>query len=129
MCGSTDSVSMAVLLWQFFDNITSSTDTTDFIPFSTSDRSVTAANDIAIQLFSRNDAITLEHDDTVVLRFIVNPGLTVLIQRLRAAGEYIRNTATVNIIDDDRKYVLVYTAKIIQLHTWYIHTHVQKMHT
>ena len=83
-----------------------STDTTDFIPFSTTDRTVTATNDIAIQLFSRNDDITLEYDDTVILRFIVNPGLAGLIQQLRDAGEYIRDFAIVNIIDSDRKYLI-----------------------
>ena len=78
-------------------------DTTDFQPFSTTDRTVSADHDIAIQLFSRNDDITLEYNDTVILRFIVNPGLAGLIQLLEAAGEYIRHTATVDIIDNDRK--------------------------
>ena len=64
---------------------------------------VTAADDIAIQLFSRNDDITLEYNDTVILRIIVNPGFAVLIQLLEDAGEYIRDTAIVNIIDSDRK--------------------------
>ena len=64
---------------------------------------ITATNDIAIQLFSRNDAITLEYNDTVILRFIVNPRLADLIQQLEAAGEYIRDTAIVDIIDNDRK--------------------------
>ena len=64
---------------------------------------INAANDIAIQLFSRNDDITLEYNDTVILRFTVNPGIAGLIQQLRAAGEYIRDTAIVDIIDNDRK--------------------------
>ena len=76
---------------------------TDFQPFSTTDQTITAANDIAIQLFSRNDDITLEYNDTVILRFIANPGLATLIQLLEAAGEYIRDTAIVDIIDNDRK--------------------------
>ena len=80
-----------------------STDTTDFQPFSTYQRTVTAANDIDIQLFSRNDAITLEYDDTVVLRFIVHPALARLIQQIEAAGEYLRDNAIVDIIDNDRK--------------------------
>ena len=80
-----------------------STDTTDFQPFSTTNRMVTAANDIDIQLFSRNDDITLEYNDTVVLRFIVNPGLAGLIQHIEAAGEYLRDNAIVNIIDNNRK--------------------------
>ena len=81
--------------------------TTDFQPFSTSDHPVTATNDIAIQLFSKNDDITLEYNDTVILKFIVNPGHAFLIQQLEAAGEYIRDTVTVDIIDDDRKYLVV----------------------
>ena len=76
---------------------------TDFQPFSITDQTVTAAADIAFQLFSRNDDITLEYNDTVILRFIVNPGFAGLIQQLEAAGEYIRDTATVDIIDNDRK--------------------------
>ena len=77
---------------------------TDFQPFSTPNRTVvTATNDIAIQLFSRDDYITLEYNDTVILRFISNPAITGLIQQLEAAGEYIRDTATVDIIDNDRK--------------------------
>ena len=73
------------------------------MPFSTHDRMVTATDDITIQLFSRSDAITLEYDDTVILRFILYSGLAGLIQQLEAEGEYFRNTATVNIIDSDRK--------------------------
>ena len=76
---------------------------TDFIPFSTPDRTVTASHDVAIQLFSRNDDITLEFD-TVILRFFVHPGLAILIQQLEATGEYIRDSAIVDIIDSDRKY-------------------------
>ena len=90
-------------------------DTTDFIPYSTTDQTVTATNDIVIQLFSRNDAITLEYDDTVILRFIVNPGLAGLIQQLRDVGEYIRDFAIVDIIDSDRKCVLL--AKFSYTHT------------
>ena len=37
------------------------------------------------------------------MRFIVRSGLAVLIQQLRIAGEYIRDTATVDIIDNDSK--------------------------
>ena len=76
---------------------------TDFQPFSTTDQVITADNDIAIQLFSRNDDITLEYNDTVILKFIVRSGLETLIQQLEAAGEYIRDTAIVNIIDNDCK--------------------------
>ena len=91
---------------------------TDFQPFSTPDLTVTVTNDIAIQLFSRNDYITLEYNDTVILRFIVHPGLAPLIQQLEAAGEYIRDTATVDIIDNDRKQLVLlsdYTPDIIYI--------------
>ena len=64
---------------------------------------VTATDDIVIHLFSRNDDITLEYDDTVILRFIVIPGFFSLIPQLEAAGEYIRDTAIVDIIDNDSK--------------------------
>ena len=64
---------------------------------------ITTTSDIAIQLFSRNDDIILEYNDTVILRFIAAPGVTPLIQALEAAGEYIRDTAIVDIIDNDRK--------------------------
>ena len=80
-----------------------SIDITDFQPFSTPDRMVTVNDSIAIQLFSRNDDITLEYNDTAILRYIVNPGLADLIRDLKAEGEYIRDTATVDIIDNDRK--------------------------
>ena len=65
---------------------------------------VTATNDVIVQLFSRNDAITLEYNDTVILKFFTIPGLADLIQQLEAAGEYIRESAIVNVIDNDRKY-------------------------
>ena len=64
---------------------------------------VTATNDIPIQLFSRNDDITLEYNDTVILIFTFNPGQHSISHQLEAAGEYVRITATVNIIDNDRK--------------------------
>ena len=78
-------------------------DAADFLFFSTPGDTVTATNDITMQLFSRSDDITLEYNDTVILRFIVPPELAPLIQQLEAAGEYIRDTAIVNIIDVDRK--------------------------
>ena len=54
-----------------------------------------------IRLFTDNDEITLEYDDRVLLRFTPdNPGL---IPGLEGMGEYIRDTATVHIIDNDCK--------------------------
>ncbi|CAI8012408.1 hypothetical protein GBAR_LOCUS7955 [Geodia barretti] len=54
-----------------------------------------------IRLFAANDDITLEYDDRVLLRF--TPDIPDLIPGLEANGEYIRDTATVNIIDKDCK--------------------------
>ena len=75
----------------------------DFQSLALNNRMVTATEDIGIQLFSDNDAVTLEYNDTVILRFIVNPGLAPLIQQLQNEGEYIRDTAVVDIIDNDSK--------------------------
>ena len=49
-----------------------------------------------ITLVTINDDITLEYDDTIVLRF--NPYLP-----FEESGEFIRDTIAVNIIDNDRK--------------------------
>ena len=54
-----------------------------------------------IRLFTSNDETTLEYDDSVILTF--TPDNSALIPGLQAVGEYIRDTATVNIIDKDSK--------------------------
>ena len=54
-----------------------------------------------IRLFTANDEITLEYDDRVLLRF--TPDNPDLIPGLEGMGEYIRDTATVHIIDSDCK--------------------------
>lgn len=53
-----------------------------------------------IRLFTSNDEITLEYDDTIILTF--TPTFPT-IEILEADGEFIRNTATVFIIDNDCK--------------------------
>ena len=59
-----------------------------------------------ICLFTTNDEITLEYDDTVILTFTPdNPHLLFGIER---DGEYIRDTATVSIIDNDSKLAELY---------------------
>ena len=58
-------------------------------------------NSAKIRLFTINDAITLEYEDSVILRF--NPASPLLIPGVEGVGEFIRDTATVNIIDNDRK--------------------------
>ena len=54
-----------------------------------------------IELCTRNDAVTLEYDDTVLLVF--SPDESDLIQIYEDEGEYIRDIVTVHIIDNDRK--------------------------
>ena len=58
-------------------------------------------NSANIRLFTTNNEITLEYDDTVILRFRAQlPGF---VQNVQNAGEFIRDVAIVNIIDNDRK--------------------------
>ena len=54
-----------------------------------------------IRLFTANDEVTLEYEDRVRLNF--NSTAADLITALEAMGEYVRNTAIVNIIDNDCK--------------------------
>ena len=55
-----------------------------------------------IELRTRNDDITLEYDGTVELVF--TPDEDDLIEFYEDEGEYIRATAVVNIVDNDREY-------------------------
>ena len=75
-----------------------SVDTSDFQRLTP----IRVTNSAHIRLFTANDEITLEYDDDrVLLRFTPdNPGL---IPALEGYGEYIRDTATVHIIDSDCK--------------------------
>ena len=57
-----------------------------------------------IRLFTRNDEITLEYNDSVILMF--TPDNDTLIPGIEDVGEYVRNTTTVIIIDNDRMYSL-----------------------
>ena len=54
-------------------------------------------NKTEIRLFTSNDQTTLEYDDRVILTF--TPDNPALIDGLEAHGEYVRDTAIVNIID------------------------------
>ena len=54
-----------------------------------------------IELRTRNDDITLEYDDTVILVF--TPDEDDLIEFYESEGEYIRDSVVVQIIDNDRK--------------------------
>ena len=63
--------------------------------------SIRVTNSADIRLFAAEDANSLEYDDRVLLRFI--PDNPALILALEDNGEYIRDTATVNINDSDGK--------------------------
>ena len=54
-----------------------------------------------MRLFTANDEVTLEYEDRVLLVF--NPTTANLITALERVGEHVRNTAIVNIIDNDCK--------------------------
>ena len=65
--------------------------------------SVTSALPSAdIRLFIANDEVTLEYEDKIRLEF--DPTSADLITALEGFGEYVRNTAIVNIIDSDCKH-------------------------
>ena len=64
-------------------------------------QSIRVTNSVEIRLFAAEDANSLEYDDRVLLSFA--PDNTGLIVGLEANGEYIRDTATVNINDSDGK--------------------------
>ena len=57
---------------------------------------------VEIRLFMENDDISLEYNESIILRF-TTPDDPNLIADLEAIGQYIRDTARVNIIDNDRK--------------------------
>ena len=54
-----------------------------------------------VHLFIRTDGITLEYNDSALLMFTTDN--TALITDLEGEGEYIRDTAIVNIVDSDSK--------------------------
>ena len=55
-----------------------------------------------IHLFIANDEVTLEYEDRVKLNF--DSTAADLITALESFGEYVRNAAIVNIIDNDCKF-------------------------
>ena len=64
---------------------------------------ISFVNETEIRLFTSNDQIALEYDDSVILTF--TPDNPALIPGLEAQGEYIRHTAIVNFIDNDSMYL------------------------
>ena len=76
-----------------------------FLPAPGSDFSniqpITFTNQADIRLFTHNDDTTLEYNEYVTLTF--TPDNPDVIRRQEDEGEYIRTSAMVNIIDNDRK--------------------------
>ena len=68
---------------------------------------ISVMNNAQVHIFTTNDGITLEYDDSIILVF--TPDDPALIPGFEAAGEYIRDTATVNIIDDDSKFLFYFS--------------------
>ena len=62
---------------------------------------ISFVNEVEIRIFTSNDETTLEYNDSVILSF--TPDNPAFITGLEAEGEYVRDTATVYIIDNDSK--------------------------
>ena len=58
-----------------------------------------------IELCTRNDDITLEYNDTVLLLF--TPDESDLIEFYESYGEYIRESMYVHIVDNNRKWTIL----------------------
>ena len=76
-----------------------------FLPTADSDfmqlLPISFTNEADIRLFTTYDLSTLEYDDYVILTF--TPSNPFIIPALEGEGEYVRTSAIVNIIDNDRK--------------------------
>ena len=76
-----------------------------FLPAPGSDfvniQPITFINETDIRVVTLNDITTLEYNEYVTLTF--TPGNPAAIDGLEGAGEYVRTSAIVNIIDNDRK--------------------------
>ena len=91
-------VGTEVMMGFTYFKLSNSVGNTDFYRLSP----VSVSSDGAeIRLFTAKDEITLEYNDRILLTYTPsNPGL---IPGVEGAGEYIRNTAIVRIIDNDSK--------------------------
>ena len=65
---------------------------------------VEGSDEVMIELHTRNDDITLEYNDSVLLIF--TPNGDDLIEFYESEGEYIRDNVIVHIIDNDRMYFI-----------------------
>ena len=59
-----------------------------------------------IQLTAKSDDIALENDDRFNLKFVHKYGQEIF-DVVNNMGEYLRDTAVVEIIDDDREYIVI----------------------
>ena len=71
-----------------------------------------------IRLFISNDELTLETNDRVLLTF--SPDNPELIGGVEGAGEFIRDIAIVNIIDNDCEYSYLCQSVCVTLHDYAI---------
>ena len=90
----------------------------DFEPFLP----IAVNNRADLRLFPADDKVTLEYNDRVMLTF--NPRAAGLIPGLENVGEYIRDSAIVNIIDNDRKpnvleIIMYILFSWCQCHVWF----------
>ena len=71
---------------------------------------INASNNTLIHFIIIDDDIPLEDDESVILTFIPNDDFAR--EFLEAAGEFIRNSVTVNIIDNDSKSFCIGTRSV-----------------
>ena len=91
-----------LVLTSYFSNVHLLINATDFLQLGPIDINLNSQNGIkGIHLVTMNDDITLEYDGKVVLTFA--PQTAGNSTDIENVGEYIRRTATVNVIDTDRK--------------------------
>ena len=69
---------------------------------------LTIENSAEIRLFPNDDDITLEYNDTIILKFTADAATLGIIRFLenQPTPEFVRETATANIIDDDGMHFL-----------------------
>lgn len=71
--------------------------------YVTTENQIPEESRVLIRLFTTNDEITLEYDDTISLMYSPPPQLPNLVEIFENMGEFIRNIASVTIIDNDRE--------------------------
>ena len=79
-----------------------SIESTDFYLRDSPVRLVSGFSDVT--LHASNDAVTLEIGDTVILRF--DPTAANIVDLVEGQGQFLRDTATVTIFDNDCKQPL-----------------------